>query len=322
MIIVTGGSGFLGSNLVRALNNCGNYDIVLVDDLTDGRKIRNLIGLDFIDYVDFDELLPQLESGSLGGKRISAILHQGACSSTTEWDGRYLMKNNFEYSKRLCLWAIENGVQFIYASSASVYGLGKFGFEENPDSEYPLNPYGYSKLMFDNWVRRNCSQVKSQVAGLRYFNVFGRGEEHKDEMASPVMKFYRQMSEKNECAVFNGYGSLSANDLVRDFVSVEDCVKVIIWLFKNKDISGVYNCGTGTSSSFIEIANLTLEWFEREKGAQGRINEIDFPAKLQGSFQAFTKASLTRLRAAGYESNFETLRDGVFRALSNYDAAA
>ena len=298
MIIVTGGAGFIGSNIVRGLNAMGYTDIIIVDNFGHSQKYLNLNRLRFADYIDKSELLDKLPQ--LG--KISAVFHQGACSSTTETDGNYLMQNNYEYSKRLLHYCQDQKVPFIYASSASVYGNGENGFSEEPVCEYPLNGYAFSKYLFDNYVRQhvNFDDPVSQVVGLRYFNVFGYQENHKGSMASVPFHFFNQAKEKGEISVFEG-----SENFVRDFIFVEDVVKVVRFFFETGK-SGIFNCGTGQERSFMDMAKIftTLD-------TNCEINTVPFPEHLKGKYQAYTKANITKLRDVGYENHFLSLEEGM-----------
>lgn len=307
MLIVTGGAGFIGSNLVRALNLRGEADVMVVDDLTDGHKFVNLVDCDIADYVDQADFLARLDGeGAFGPVR--GVLHMGACSATTEWDGRYMLANNFEYSKRLLHWCQRHRVPLVYASSAAVYG-GQGGFRESPECEAPLNVYGYSKLLFDRYVART-GPAEAQVVGLRYFNVYGPREQHKGRMASTAFHFDAQVREDGEARLFSGSGGFGDGEQRRDFIHVDDVVAVTLWFLDHPDRSGVYNCGTGRSQTFNDMARAVLEWHGR-----GRIRYIPFPAELEGSYQHFTEADLGRLRAAGYDRPFLTVEEGVRRYL-------
>ena len=302
MYVVTGGAGFIGSNLVRGLNRRGITDILVVDDLERGEKHLGLNGLAFADYFDYRDFLTELPK--LEGARVDAILHQGACSDTMEQDGRYMMRVNYEYSKALFQFAYGR-CPFLYASSAATYGDGAAGFREEPACEWPLNVYGYSKLAFDRWVRRNTLEVdggpKSQVVGLRYFNVYGPQENHKGRMASVVFKFDGQIAEGGELQIFEG-----SEDFLRDFVFVDDAVDVNLYFLDHPERSGIFNCGTGRTESFAALA---AEVAKHYPGSA--ITEVPFPDELKGKYQAFTQADLTRLRDAGYTREFTSLADGV-----------
>ena len=298
MIIVTGGAGFIGSNLVKGLNDAGYDNILIVDDLKYGHKCRNMNALDFIDYIDRWDFIDNLDSLR---NDIDIIFHQGACSDTMEYDGQYMLTTNYDYSKELFNVAAEIFAPFIYASSAAVYGTGENGFVESRENEDPLNVYAFSKFLFDQYVRKNLSKVDNQVVGLRYFNVYGQQENHKGKMASPVYHFYNQLKDKGEAELFKG-----SQNFVRDFIYVDDAVDVNLYFLNNRDISGIFNCGTGKARSFVDIAEILIDL----KGS-GKWEEIPFPEKLKGKYQDFTKAELTRLREAGYDREFTTLEEGI-----------
>ncbi|GIU41626.1 ADP-glyceromanno-heptose 6-epimerase [Shewanella algidipiscicola] len=302
MIVVTGAAGFIGSNLVKALNDMGRSDIIAVDDLTDGTKMFNLADCEIADYLDKDDFLAKITSGMFDNQ-LEVIFHQGACSSTTEWDGKFMMTNNYEYSKVLMHFSTQNNCQFIYASSASVYG-GSDKFIEQRELEKPLNVYAYSKFLFDQYVRRQ--NVNTQVAGLRYFNVYGPREQHKGGMASVAFHFNNQINANGICRLFEGIDGYDNGEQLRDFVYVEDVVKVNLWLWQNPSISGVYNCGTGQAQSFNDVANAVIDYH-----AKGQIEYIPFPDKLKGAYQSYTQADLTQLRAAGYTDAFKTVEQAV-----------
>jgi len=296
MIVVTGGAGFIGSNIVKGLNEAGEEDILVVDNLSNAEKHLNLNSLSIADYIDKDEFLQKLNKF----KNVSAIFHQGACSSTTEQDGKYMMSNNYEYSKNLLNYSLENNIDFLYASSASVYGNGDAGFVEKREAEYPLNVYGFSKFAFDNYVRRVLPQVKSQVLGLRYFNVYGPQENHKGRMASVAFHLFHQLQETGKMKLFEGSGHFR-----RDFIHVADTVKINLHFYESKT-SGIFNAGTGKARSFEDIAS-TLQSLH----GSGEIESIPFPEDLRGKYQEFTEAGLDKLRAAGYSKEFMSLEEGV-----------
>jgi len=303
VIVVTGGAGFIGSNLVRALNLGGEEDILVVDELGDGHKFRNLADCRIGDYMDRDDYLSRLEAGQLSVPRV--IFHQGACSATTEWDGRYMMRNNFEYSKRLLHYCQAQGVAFIYASSASVYGAGPV-FSENLENEQALNVYGYSKFLFDQYVRRRMNEFSAQVVGLRYFNVYGPREQHKGSMASVAFHFNNQLRDDGEVRLFEGSGGYADGEQRRDFIYVGDAVDVNLWFLNRPELRGVFNCGTGRSQSFNDVARAVISWHGR-----GKIRYIPFPDRLRHAYQSFTEADMSRLRAAGYERPFLSVEEGV-----------
>ncbi|NRD72063.1 ADP-glyceromanno-heptose 6-epimerase [Shewanella sp. VB17] len=302
MIVVTGAAGFIGSNLVKALNNMGRHDIIAVDDLSDGTQMFNLADCEIVDYLDKDDFLTKISTGEFDGK-LEVIFHQGACSSTTEWDGKFMMKNNYEYSKILFHYCQDNHSQFIYASSASVYG-GSDTFIEQREFEKPLNAYAYSKFLFDQYIRQQ--KLTTQVAGLRYFNVYGPREQHKGAMASVAFHFNNQIKVNDVCRLFEGVEGYENGQQLRDFVYVEDVVKVNLWLWKNAQISGVYNCGTGQAQSFNDVATAVINYH-----GKGKIEYIPFPDKLKGAYQHYTQADLTQLRAVGYDQTFKTVEQAV-----------
>jgi ADP-L-glycero-D-manno-heptose 6-epimerase len=319
--VVTGAAGFIGANLVRALNERGVTDIVAVDDLTDGDKFVNLADCEIADYFDKDTFLDRIESGAFDGT-IDAVLHQGACSDTTERDGRYMMRNNFEYSKRLLEFCVDDEVPYIYASSAAVYGA-RTGFRENPESEAPLNVYAYSKLLFDQLVRRRAGERTAQVVGLRYFNVYGPREQHKARMASVAFHFFNQYRAGGAVSLFEGSGGYGPGEQRRDFVSVEDVARVNLYFLDHPDISGIYNVGTGAAQSFNDVAVATVNACRAAEGKsalalsdmqeQGIIRYIPFPDELKGKYQSYTQADMAALREAGYRARFLTVEDGVRR---------
>lgn len=307
MILVTGGAGFIGSNLVLALNALGRSDIVVVDNLTQARKHLNLNVARFADYIAKEDLFARLPT--LGP--IEAILHQGACSDTTVSDGRYMMQNNYEYSKQLLHAAEALGAKFIYASSAAVYGDGKQGFREEPACEYPLNVYGFSKLAFDNYVRARLASSPVQIVGLRYFNVYGPQERHKARMASVAQHLFDQLQASASMRLFEG-----SAEIMRDFVHVDDAVAVNLHFLRDAR-RGIFNCGTGQAHAFLTLA-------QDMAGAHGtgHVEYMPFPEDLRGKYQRFTQADLTQLRAAGCEHSFTSLRDGVtsyYRTLRDHD---
>lgn len=298
MIIVTGGAGFIGSNLVRALNRAGHDDIVVVDNLQNADKCRNLNRCRFIDLIDKRALMARLT----GLRQVRAVMHQGACSSTTEKDGRYLLENNIDFSKTLLAWCQEQGAQFIYASSASVYGDGVDGFrDDEPAAEYPLNGYAFSKWVFDAHVRRLAPALRHQVVGLRWFNVYGPQEHHKGGQCSPVLHFHRQLSDSGRLQLFAG-----SDGFRRDFVHVEDCCAVALHFLARPATSGIFNVGTGEARSFGDVARLMLPHYPG-----GTIAEVPFPDHLRGRYQAYTCADLTRLRAAGFTAAMRPIEAGV-----------
>lgn len=301
MIVVTGGAGFIGSNLVHALNRQLDEDILVVDDLTDGAKFRNLIGTHISDYWDKDELIERLPAL----KPLRAVFHLGACTTTTEWDGRYMMQNNYAYSRRLLDLCAGHGIPFIYASSAAVYGRGA-DFREGAARMEPLNVYGYSKLLFDQYVLRRFSSFQSQVVGLRYFNVYGPREQHKGPMASVAYHCYCQLLERGRVCLFEGSDGYTNGEQRRDFVLVDDVVAVHLWFLSNSDKSGIFNVGAGRSQSFNDLANAVIAHH-----GSGFIEYIPFPRQLLGCYQSYTQADMGALREAGYRGEFRTVEQGV-----------
>jgi ADP-L-glycero-D-manno-heptose 6-epimerase len=305
VIVVTGGAGFIGSNLVRGLNRSGHTDILVVDDLSDGWKFRNIADAAIADYLDREVFRDMLEKGDAALDGVRAVFHQGACTDTTEWDGRLMMDNNYDYSKLLLAWCTGRRLPFIYASSGAVYGIGD-AFDEDGGHERPVNVYGWSKYLFDEYVRRGRPGFASQVAGLRYFNVYGPGEGHKGPMASVVHHFNRQLLEDGEVRLFKGSGGYADGEQRRDFIHVDDVVKVNLWLLSQPSVSGIFNVGTGQSRSFNEVATAVLAWHGR-----GRIRYIDFPEALRESYQSYTQADITALRRAGFDAGFLSLEEGI-----------
>ena len=320
-IIVTGAAGFIGSNIVKALNARGISDIVAVDNLTKADKFKNLVDCEIAEYVDKKDFLAVVESGELGGD-IEAVLHQGACSDTMETDGRYMMENNYRYSLSLLEWCQEEAVPFIYASSASVYGGGKI-FAEARECEAPLNVYGYSKFLFDQAVRPRLADASAQVAGFRYFNVYGPRESHKGRMASVAFHFFNQYRASGKIKLFEGTDGYANGEQRRDFVSIDDVVKVNLHFLDNQEVSGIFNLGTGRSQTFNDMAVASLNACRALDGkpaltlsemkAQALIEYSAFPDALKGKYQSFTQADLTNLRSAGYSETFLSVEDGVSR---------
>jgi len=303
--IVTGGAGFIGSNLVRMLIERTGDDVIVVDELSDGHKFANIADLPIADYLDKDEFLALLRSGSSFGSSLQSVLHQGACSTTTEWDGRYMMQNNYAYSKEVLHYCLERQVPCVYASSAAVYGASK-NFAERPGNERPLNVYGYSKLLFDQYVRRLSLPPGQQVVGLRYFNVYGPREQHKRSMASVAWHFNRQLAETGEVRLFEGSGGYEAGEQRRDFVYVDDVCAVNLWFLEHRDVSGIYNAGTGRAQTFNEVARAVIDWHGR-----GDIRYIPFPDGLRDAYQSYTCADLGALRDCGCDVVFRDVASGV-----------
>jgi ADP-L-glycero-D-manno-heptose 6-epimerase len=318
MIIVTGAAGFIGSNLVRALNARGEREIIAVDNLRASAKFRNLVGCDIVDYLDKEAFLERL--GAF--RDVRAIFHQGACSDTMESDGRYMMENNYRYSATLLDHATGHGIPLIYASSAAVYG-GSQVFVESPEYESPLNVYGYSKLLFDQVVRRRLAYASSQVVGLRYFNVYGPREAHKGRMASVAFHNFNEFVADGRVRLFGAHDGYGPGEQSRDFVHVDDVVSVNLHFFDNPSVSGVYNCGTGRAQPFNDIARTVVATMRELNGEPaldlagmveaGLIEYIDFPDALKGKYQSYTRCDADRLRAAGHVAPFATVEEGVAR---------
>jgi ADP-L-glycero-D-manno-heptose 6-epimerase len=319
-LIVTGAAGFIGSNLVKALNERGVTDIVAVDNLKHAEKVPNLADLEIADFLDKQDFIDMMRGGFDG--EFDAVLHQGACSDTMESDGRYMMENNYRYSLDLLDWCQQRGIPFIYASSASVYGGGKV-FTEARENEAPLNVYGYSKFLFDQVVRRRLPAAVSQVAGFRYFNVYGPREAHKGRMASVAFHFFNQYLADGRVRLFEGSGRYGPGEQIRDFVSVEDVVRVNLFFLDHPKISGIFNVGTGKAESFNEVARSVINAIRRSRGeapkslaelrADGAVEYVPFPPQLVGKYQSFTQADTGALRKAGYEDAFLNVEQGVGR---------
>lgn len=305
MIIVTGGAGFIGSNLVQALNARGRRDVLVVDDLSDGVKFRNLADLEVMDYMDKDDFLAHVAAGGEFAEPVQAVFHEGACSTTTEWDGRYMMRNNYEYSKVLLHYCLQRYIPYLYASSASVYGAGPV-FKEDRRHEAPLNVYGYSKFLFDQYVRRLLPTARSQIAGFRYFNVYGPRERHKGAMASVAFHFNAQLLEHGKVRLFQGGDGYADGEQRRDFVYVGDACAVNLWFLDHPLRCGIFNLGTGQSRSFNDVARAVIAWHGR-----GEIEYIPFPEHLRGRYQSYTEADIGALRAAGYAPPFKSVEQGV-----------
>lgn len=320
MIVVTGGAGFIGANIVKALNERGERDVFVVDNLEKGDKFLNLTDCEIGDYCDKREFIERIRRGDFKGK-FSAVFHEGACSDTMEHNGVYMMQNNYEYSKTLLHYCQDARAPFIYASSASVYGGGRV-FKEERGYEAPLNVYGYSKFLFDQYVRR-IRKPSAQIVGFRYFNVYGDREQHKGRMASVAFHFFNQYRNERKVRLFAGSGGYDDGEQRRDFISVEDVVAVNLFFLDHADKSGIFNVGTGRSQTFNDVAVATINALRpalsarpadlKALQAEGAIQYIPFPAALVGKYQSFTEASIDTLRAAGYTRAFLTVEQGVAR---------
>ncbi len=308
-IVVTGGAGFIGSNVVAELNRRGHSNITIVDRLGRGGKWRNLQGLSFEDCIGVEAYAERLRSGS--GPHPAAIVHMGACSATTEENADYLLENNYRCSRSICEYALGRGVRLVLASSAATYGDGSAGYSDDPGraaSLRPLNMYGMSKHLFDLWALRHGHYAR--VAGLKFFNVYGPREAHKGEMRSVVHKAYHEVLRTGTITLFRSDRSDYADGMQkRDFVYVGDAVEMILHFVEHPWANGLFNCGTGRARTWLDLAHAVFAAMGREP----RINWIDLPAHLAGKYQYFTEADLARVRGAGYAREFTALEDGVRR---------
>ncbi|BAN23814.1 ADP-glyceromanno-heptose 6-epimerase [Caballeronia insecticola] len=319
-IIVTGAAGFIGSNIVKALNERGEQRVIAVDNLTRADKFKNLVDCEIDDYLDKTEFVERFKRGDFG--RVRAVFHEGACSDTMETDGRYMMDNNFRYSRDVMDACLAQGAQFLYASSAATYG-GSSRFVEEREYEKPLNVYGYSKFLFDQIVRQVQPKASSQIVGFRYFNVYGPRETHKGRMASVAFHNFNQFRSEGKVKLFGEYNGYAAGEQTRDFISVEDVVKVNLFFFDHPEKSGIFNLGTGRAQPFNDIASTVVNSLRAQNGEaalslaelvqRGLIEYIPFPDALRGKYQCFTQADQSRLRAAGYDAPFLTVQEGVDR---------
>ena len=323
-IVVTGAAGFIGSNLIQGLNARGINDIIAVDDLTMGDKFKNLADLQIADYVDADDFYELFAEGAFGD--VEAVFHEGACSDTMELDGKYMMDNNYTVSCELFQACQDQGTRLLYASSAATYG-GSSTFNEAPEFEKPLNVYGYSKLLFDQRLRRelgpNFQNTSNQVAGFRYFNVYGPREQHKGRMASVAYHQFNQFISDGKVKLFGEYGGYSPGGQMRDFVFIDDVVAVNLWFFDHPDQSGIFNLGTGKAQPFNDVAISVINALRRSRNEAalsieeavrgGLIDYIEFPPALVGKYQSYTLADMSALRAAGCNHAFSDVQTGVSR---------
>ena len=321
-IVVTGAAGFIGSNIVKGLNSRGIDNIIAVDDLTEGDKFRNLADLQIADYVDADDFYDLFAKGAFG--QVEAVFHEGACSDTMELDGKYMMDNNYTLSCELFQSCQAQSTRLLYASSAATYG-GSDTFSESPEFEKPLNVYGYSKLLFDQRLRREIGQrfenASAQVAGFRYFNVYGPREQHKGRMASVAFHQFNQYQAEGKVKLFGQYGGYGAGGHMRDFVFIDDVVAVNLWFLDHPEKSGIFNLGTGCAQPFNDVAMAVVNTLRAgqneaslshdEAARGGLIDYIDFPAALFGKYQSYTQADLRTLRAAGCGHAFADVQTGV-----------
>jgi ADP-L-glycero-D-manno-heptose 6-epimerase len=331
-VVVTGAAGFIGSNIIRGLNERGVDDIIAVDDLTEGDKFRNLADLQIADYVDREVFYDLFADGYYG--KVEAVFHEGACSDTMETDGRYMMDNNYGVSLDLFRSCQALGVRLLYASSAATYG-GSENFRETPEFEKPLNVYGYSKLLFDQRMRRECGgdfrHFPVQVAGFRYFNVYGPREQHKGRMASVAFHQFHQFGHEGKVKLFADYGGYGPGEQSRDFVFVDDVVAVNLWFLDHPEASGIFNLGSGRAQPFNDVAISVVNALRQHRGEstldlatavqQGLIEYIPFPDALRGKYQCFTQADLTALRQVGCDHRFADVQTGVSRYMATLLAA-
>lgn len=305
--IVTGGAGFIGSNIVAGLNARGEDDILVVDILGKDEKWKNLVGLRYADYMEADAFRLALQQDSL--QPVTAVFHMGACSATTERDASYLVDNNYRYTRELCEWCHRNGVRFIYASSGATYGDGSLGYSDDDavtPTLKPLNMYGYSKHMFDLWAMRQ--ELLREIVGLKFFNVYGPREDHKGEMRSVVNKAYGQILHEGTVKLFKSYNPrYKDGEQMRDFVYVKDAVEVCLWFAENRRANGLFNVGTGVARTWLDLANAVFAAMDREPS----IEFIDMPEHLRGKYQYRTEADISKLRRAGYDAPMTSLEDGV-----------
>lgn len=321
MYVVTGGAGFIGANIVKALNGRGLNDVLVVDNLKNSGKFSNLVDCEIADYVDKHDFFEQIAQGRFG-RKIKAVFHEGACSDTMEQDGAYMMHNNYEYSKTVLHYCQKKKIPLFYASSAAVYGAGKI-FREGREFESPLNVYGYSKFLFDQFVRRVLPKRTAQIAGFRYFNVYGEREGHKGRMASVAFHHFNQFRETGKVKLFRGSHGYGNGEQRRDFVSVEDAVAVNLYILDHPAKSGIFNVGTGRSQPFNDVAAAVINALRRADGKpplalaemqkQGLIEYIDFPDGLAEKYQSFTQADPAALIKAGYKKQLMTVEEGVAR---------
>lgn len=321
-IAVTGAAGFIGSNLIKGLNARGIDDIIAVDDLTQGDKFRNLADLQISDYLDADDFYAAFANGAFG--KIDAVFHEGACSDTMELDGKYMMDNNYTRSCDLFLACRTRNTRLLYASSAATYG-GSDTFHESPEHEKPLNVYGYSKLLFDQRMRRELGHqfenAQTQVVGFRYFNVYGPREQHKGRMASVAFHQFNQFRAEGKVKLFGDYAGYQAGGQMRDFVFIDDVVAVNLWFFDHPEKSGIFNLGAGRAQPFNDVAMAVINTLRKTQQAEplsledavrgGMIDYIKFPEALVGKYQSYTQADLSRLRAAGCQHAFANVQTGV-----------
>jgi len=315
MIVVTGGAGFIGSAIVWKLNKLGYDKIIIVDELGKDEKWKNLNGLKYSEFYHKDDFMELILQRSLSFKATS-IIHLGACSSTTEQDANFLMNNNYHYSQELARYCLENGVRFIYASSAATYGNGFNGYNDDENSLgelRPMNMYGYSKHLFDTWIKRNS--LADKVVGLKYFNVYGPNEYHKGEMRSVVHKAFEQVRDTGKVRLFKSYKSeFKDGEQKRDFIYIKDAVDMTLYFLDHPDKNGIFNVGTGHAQTWVELVKALFD----AVGKPVNIEFIDMPDEIREKYQYFTEANMKKLRNAGYDKNILNVRDGVTDYVKNY----
>jgi len=315
MIVVTGGAGFIGSALVAGLNKRGITDIIVVDRLGKDQRWKNLVNIGFADYLDKDDFLEMVTEDVLNFS-VDAVFHLGACSSTTETDVSFLMDNNFEYTKQLALWAAAENIRFIYASSAATYGEGSEGFLDDQDkleTLKPLNPYGYSKQLFDLWAKRNG--LLDKIVGMKYFNVFGPNEYHKADMRSFVLKAFEQITASGKVRLFKSHRpDYKDGQQKRDFLYIKDAVDMTLFFYDNPDTAGIFNLGAGVSRCWNDLTNAVFAAMDKP----ANIEYIDMPDSIRNQYQYFTEADITKLQNAGYEKQIASLEAAVKDYVQNY----
>ena len=321
MIIITGGAGFIGSALVWQLNKLGITDILIVDELGQDEKWKNLVNLKFADYVEKYQFLDDIIDGKYKNQKIEQIFHMGACSSTQEQDASYLIENNFEYTKILAEYCLANQIQFVYASSAATYGDGNKGYSDKSiDGLKPLNMYGYSKQLFDQYATNKgyFADGKNKIVGIKFFNVYGPNENHKDDMKSMVNKAYQQIKKDGKIGLFKSYKPEFADgEQKRDFIYVKDAAEIVL-AFSRKYVSGIFNVGTGKAHSWNELARAIFKAMD----VPAKIDYIEMPEILQGKYQYFTEAEMEKTLAIIGGHKFYSLEDAVADYVKNYLAKA
>ena len=316
MIIITGGAGFIGSAITAELNTRGITDILIVDELGTDQKWKNLRSLEYSDYMEKGNFLDMITTASKPVPLAQAVIHMGACSSTTETDASYLVRNNFQYTKHLAEWAVNSGIRFIYASSAATYGDGSKGFDDNEnniDQLRPLNMYGYSKQMFDLWAKRN--DLLDKIVGLKYFNVFGPNEYHKGPMRSFVLKAFEQINAEGKVRLFKSHRKdYEHGQQLRDFLYITDAVNMTLFFLENKQAAGLFNIGTGKARTWLDLVNAVFA----AMGKKADTEFIDMPESIRDQYQYFTEADITKIRSTGYNKPTMPLEDAVQDYVTNY----